>query len=284
MNETKNRFCSGLLSVDCQPKQYLFKTANLPFSVRAKMCDAALRAVTVTKTFGHRPGNYRQNSIFYSIFAETQTRQPFERQTINRIFMIAYIEGRLTHKEPSYVIIDVNGVGYEIRISLQTYGNLPEGEKCRLHTHFHVREDAQLLYGFSDRAEKRIFLDLTSVSGIGTNTALMMLSSLSPSEIQQAIVSEDLRTIQGIKGIGVKTAQRVILELRDKMKKEMFLTSGTSAPPVTSHNTVRNEALSALTTLGIARNVAEKSIDTVLKREGDGLSLEQIIRMALKVS
>ena len=198
--------------------------------------------------------------------------------------MIAYIEGKLTHKEPAYVIIDVNGVGYEIRISLQTYASLPEGEKCRLYTHFHVREDAQLLYGFSDRAEKRIFLELTSVSGIGTNTALMMLSSLSSAEIQQAIVSEDLRTIQGIKGIGVKTAQRVILELRDKMKKDLYLTSDSPSSPVTSHNTTRNEALSALTTLGIARNVAEKSIDTVLKREGSGLSLEQIIRMALKVS
>lgn len=198
--------------------------------------------------------------------------------------MIAYIEGRLAHKEPAYVIIDVNGVGYEIRISLQTYSALPEGEKCRLYTHFHVREDAQILYGFSDRSEKKIFLDLMSVSGIGANTALMMLSSLSSLEIQQAIVSEDIRTIQSIKGIGSKTAQRVLLELRDKIKKDLYLTSGTSVSPVTSSNTVRTEALTALVTLGIPRNVAEKSVDTVLKQNGGTLSLEQVIKLALKVS
>lgn len=198
--------------------------------------------------------------------------------------MIAYIEGRLTHKEPAYVIIDVNGVGYEIRISLQTYSALPDGEKCRLYTHFHVREDAQILYGFGGRAEKKIFLDLMSVSGIGANTALMMLSSLSTEEIQQAIISEDIRTIQGIKGIGSKTAQRVILELRDKIKKDLYLTSGTSTTPVTSSNTVRSEALTALVTLGIPRNVAEKSVDSVLKQNGGTLSLEQVIKMALKVS
>jgi Holliday junction DNA helicase RuvA len=198
--------------------------------------------------------------------------------------MIAYIEGRLAHKEPAYVIIDVNGVGYEIRISLQTYSALPEGEKCRLYTHFHVREDAQILYGFSDRSEKKIFLDLMSVSGIGANTALMMLSSLSSVEIQQAIVSEDIRTIQSIKGIGSKTAQRVVLELRDKIKKDLYLTSGTSVSPVTSSNTVRTEALTALVTLGIPRNVAEKSVDTVLKQNGGTLSLEQVIKLALKVS
>lgn len=198
--------------------------------------------------------------------------------------MIAYIEGRLTHKEPAYVIIDVNGVGYEIRISLQTYSALPEGEKCRLQTHFHVREDAQILYGFADRAEKKIFLDLMSVSGIGANTALMMLSSLSSMEIQQAIVAEDVRTIQSVKGIGSKTAQRVILELRDKVKKDLYLTSATPSQPVTSGNTIRNEALSALTTLGIPRNVAEKSIDTVIKQQGSALSLEQVIKLALKVS
>ncbi len=198
--------------------------------------------------------------------------------------MIAYIEGRLTHKEPAYVIIDVNGVGYEIRISLQTYSSLPEGEKCRLYTHFHVREDAQILYGFADRSEKKIFLDLMSVSGIGANTALMMLSSLSSIEIQQAIVSEDIRTIQSIKGIGSKTAQRVVLELRDKIKKDLYLTSGTTITPVTSSNSVRSEALTALVTLGIPRNVAEKSVDTVLKQNEGSLSLEQVIKLALKVS
>ena len=197
--------------------------------------------------------------------------------------MIAYIEGKLAHKEPAYVVIDVNGVGYEIRISLQTYSALPDGEKCRLYTYFQVREDAHLLYGFAERAEKKIFLDLISVSGIGANTALMMLSSLTWSEVQQAIVSEDVRTIQAVKGIGAKTAQRVVLELRDKIKKDAFLTSGSPTAPVTSGNSLRNEALTALVTLGIPRNVAEKSVETVLKNN-PAATLEQVIKLALKVS
>jgi Holliday junction DNA helicase RuvA len=196
--------------------------------------------------------------------------------------MIAYIDGTLTYKDASYAIIDVQGVGYEIRISLQTYGALKEGEKCRLQTYLHVKEDAHTLYGFMDRAEKKVFLDLISVSGIGPNTALVMLSSASASGIQEAIASEDTRMIQSIKGIGTKTAQRVILELRDKIKKDLYLTPSVPSLPVTSNNTLRSEALSALTTLGIPRNVAEKSIESVLKREGNQITLEQLIRLALK--
>ncbi len=198
--------------------------------------------------------------------------------------MIAYIDGKLTYKDAAHAVIDVNGVGYEIRISLQTFGTITEGERCRLHTHLHVKEDGHTLYGFLDRSEKKIFLDLVSVSGIGPNTALMMLSTLSATEIQHAIVSEDIRTIQAIKGIGAKTAQRILLELRDKIKKDLYLTPSSPALPVTSNNTLRNEALSALTTLGIPRNVAEKSIESILKREGNGITLEQLIKMALKTS
>jgi Holliday junction DNA helicase RuvA len=198
--------------------------------------------------------------------------------------MIAYIDGKLTYKDATHAIIDVNGVGYEIRISLQTFGAIREGERCRLHTYLHVKEDGQTLYGFLDRSEKKIFLDLTSVTGIGPNTALMMLSSLSAAEIQHSIVSEDIRTIQSIKGIGAKTAQRIVLELRDKMKKDVYLTPASPTFAVTSNNTLRSEALSALTTLGIPRNIAEKSIESVLKREGAGVSLEQLIKMALKAS
>ncbi|CAA9305920.1 MAG: RuvA [uncultured Cytophagales bacterium] len=198
--------------------------------------------------------------------------------------MIAYIDGKLTYKDATHAVIDVHGVGYEIRISLQTFGAIQEGERCRLHTILHVKEDAHTLYGFLDRAEKKIFVDLTSVTGIGPNTALMMLSSLSAAEIQHAIVSEDIRTIQSIKGIGAKTAQRIVLELRDKMKKDVYLTPSSPTFAVTSNNTLRSEALSALTTLGIPRNIAEKSIESVLKREGAGISLEQLIKMALKAS
>jgi Holliday junction DNA helicase RuvA len=195
--------------------------------------------------------------------------------------MIAYIDGKLTYKDPTFVIIDVAGVGYHIKISLQTYSALREGERCRLQTFLHIKEDAHTLYGFADNAEKRLFLELISVSGIGPNTALMMLSSLSYAEIQQAIVSEDLRTIQSIKGIGSKTAQRVILELKDKIKKGMFAgeVPNFSSP---TNNTIRNEALSALVTLGIPKNVAEKSIDTIIKQEGSQLSIEQLIKKALK--
>ena len=198
--------------------------------------------------------------------------------------MIAYIDGKLTYKDATHAVIDVHGVGYEIRISLQTFGAIQEGERCRLHTILHVKEDAHTLYGFLDRAEKKIFLDLTSVTGIGPNTALMMLSSLSAAEIQHSIVSEDIRTIQGIKGIGAKTAQRIVLELRDKMKKDVYLTPSSPTFAVTPNNTLRSEALSALTTLGIPRGIAEKSIESVLKREGAGITLEQLIKTALKAS
>ncbi|MBC7920902.1 MAG: Holliday junction branch migration protein RuvA [Ferruginibacter sp.] len=198
--------------------------------------------------------------------------------------MITYLDGKLAHKDPAYVILDVGGVGYEVRISLQTYAALPEGERCKLHTHLSIREDAHTLFGFAEPDEKRLFLDLTGVSGIGPNTALVMLSSLSAAEIRQAIVSEDLGTIQRIKGIGVKTAQRVILELKDKIRKESYLTAATGGfnIPVTPNNSVRQEALSALVTLGIARNAAEKSIDAIMKREGNEITVEQLIKLALR--
>ncbi len=196
--------------------------------------------------------------------------------------MIAYITGKLAHKEPSFAIIEANGVGYEIRISLQTYGALPERDAhCKLYTYLNIREDAHLLYGFVDVEEKQLFLQLTSVSGVGPATALVMLSSLSAGEIAHAILTEDARLIQTIKGIGGKTAQRIILELKDKVKKDNF--SAAAAVTVRSPaQQKRNEALAALTTLGIARPVAEKSIDAILKREGETVSVEQLIKLALR--
>jgi Holliday junction DNA helicase RuvA len=197
--------------------------------------------------------------------------------------MIAYIDGKLTFKDPTYVIVEANGVGYQIKIPLSTFTSLNEGERVKLLTYLHIKEDAHTLYGFSDSIQKRLFLDLISISGIGPNTALMMLSSLSPGELQHAIASEDVRTIQNIKGIGAKTAQRVILELKDKMKK-LELTQEIRPIAGISHNTVKNEALSALVTLGIPRAAAEKTVDTILKKEGEQISLEQLIRLALKSS
>ncbi len=194
--------------------------------------------------------------------------------------MIAYIDGKLTYKEPAYCIVDVGGVGYEIRISLQTYSALASGEeRVRLFTHLSIREDAHILFGFLEPDEKRLFMDLTSVSGIGANTALVMLSSLSSPEIRQAIVSEDLRTIQGIKGIGAKTAQRVILELKDKLRKEGLTGVATLSPLANAAK--RQDALAALTVMGIPRPTAEKSVDLLLKRDPD-LKLEDLIRQSLR--
>lgn len=196
--------------------------------------------------------------------------------------MIAYIDGKLTHKDPTHAIIDVGGIGYAIRISLMTYSALAEGERCKLHTFLHIKEDAHTLYGFTSTAEKSMFLSLISISGVGPGTALMMMSSLTASELQQAVVREDVRTIQNVKGIGAKTAQRIILELRDKFKKEPLTDSANI--PSAAHNTARSEALSALITLGFARAVAEKTLDAIVMREGGQLSVEELIKFALKSS
>jgi holliday junction DNA helicase RuvA len=196
--------------------------------------------------------------------------------------MIAYIDGKLTFKDPTYVIVDVQGVGYQIKISLNTFSRLQEGERCKLHTFLHIKEDAHTLYGFAELAEKEVFLHLISISGVGPGTALMIVSSLTVPEIHQAIVREDVRTIQQVKGIGGKTAQRIILELKDKFKKDALVDVSHTGPA--THNTNRNEALSALITLGFARTVAEKTLDGIIKREGNTLSVEDLIKLALKSS
>lgn len=194
--------------------------------------------------------------------------------------MIAFLKGRLIHKDPTYVIIDVNGVGYHVNISLQTFGEINDQENILLYTHLSIREDAHVLFGFSKEAEKKLFQLLISVSGVGPSTASVMLSYMSVDELKAAIISDDAATLQRIKGIGGKTAQRVIIELKDKLKKDSYeeISSGTGI----RNNTLRNEALSALVTLGIARNVAEKSVDTVLKRSGNTITLEDLVKQALK--
>ncbi|MFD1140621.1 Holliday junction branch migration protein RuvA [Larkinella insperata] len=197
--------------------------------------------------------------------------------------MIAYITGKVTHKDPTLTILEANGIGYEIHVSLYTSTALPKlGESFKLHTYQHIREDANILYGFGNLDEKSLFMDLISVSGIGPNTALTMLSTLSPTELRQAILMENIKAIQSIKGIGGKTAQRVILELRDKMKKAGIMAQADGPTYRMSANPVRDEALAALVTLGIPKPVAEKSLETILKREGEDLSVEQLIRLALK--
>jgi Holliday junction DNA helicase RuvA len=196
--------------------------------------------------------------------------------------MIAYVNGTVAYKDPAYAIIDVNGLGYEVRISLQTYTSLPEpGGRCKLVTFLSIREDAHVLYGFWESDEKKLFLDLITISGIGPSTALVMLSSLSSSEIRRGIIDEDLRLIQSIKGIGSKTAQRVILELKDKIRKEELVSTGQKSSDSPS-GTLKSEALAALITLGIPKATAEKSVDTIIKREGSEITVENLIRLALR--
>ncbi len=195
--------------------------------------------------------------------------------------MISYLKGRLVVKEPTHVIIDVGGIGYHVNISLATFSTIKDKEDTLIQTYLHVKEDSHTLYGFSSEAEKQMFLLLISISGIGPSTGLMIQSSLSSDELRSAIANEDVKTIQSVKGVGAKTAQRVILELKDKIRKEAMITSGEeflTAP----RNTVRAEALSALVTLGINKTAAEKSVDNILKNSGNTITLEELIKLALK--
>jgi Holliday junction DNA helicase RuvA len=192
--------------------------------------------------------------------------------------MFEYIDGKLTFKCPTYIVVETGGIGYHINISLNTYSCLGDAERCKVYTWLHIKEDAHTLYGFADEGERRLFLHLISVSGIGPNTGRMMLSSITPTEIQTAIVNGDLTLIQRIKGIGAKSAQRLVLELQDKLKKEG--TGSLIAAPL--NNTVREEALSALMMLGFTRQPAEKAIDAVVKNGGLDLTVEQMIKNALK--
>lgn len=190
--------------------------------------------------------------------------------------MITQIEGKLVEKHPTHVVVNCNGLGYEVHISLHTFSQLPDEEYIKLYTHFHVREDVQMLYGFKDTVERDIFRLLIGVSGIGTSTARTMLSSLPPDEIHAAIAGEDVATIQSIKGIGAKTAQRVIIDLKDKVKA---LPAGAKIQTV-SNNTFKEEALSALEVLGYPRRSAEKVIDNLVQSAPES-SVEELIRKAL---
>ncbi|MFZ1807487.1 MAG: Holliday junction branch migration protein RuvA [Cyclobacteriaceae bacterium] len=194
--------------------------------------------------------------------------------------MIAFLKGKLVHKEPTFVIIEVNGIGYQVSISLNTFSEIKDKENIQLSTYLQVREDAHILYGFSNNAEKSMFQNLIAVNGVGPNTAMVVLSYLPPNELQQAITEEDVGALQAVKGIGGKTAQRIILELKDKLRKEPIGETGGIAG--IRHNTMRNEALTALMTLGIGKAAAEKSIDTVLKKSGNTVSLEELVKLALK--
>jgi Holliday junction DNA helicase RuvA len=195
--------------------------------------------------------------------------------------MIAFLKGRLVHKDPTYVILDVGGIGYHITISLATYSEIKDQENLLLHTHLAIREDAHILFGFSKEGEKKLFQQLISVNGVGPSTAIVMLSYMNSSELKSAIVNENVTALTSIKGIGGKTAQRVIIELKDKLKKETSDDSQSSVPAA-GHNSLRREALSALLTLGLPKAAAEKSVDTVLKKSGNTITLEDLVKQALK--
>ena len=197
--------------------------------------------------------------------------------------MITYLKGRLAFKDPTHLVVDVGGVGYEVKISLITYSQVKDKEDILIQTYLHVKEDSHTLFGFYEQSEKKRFLDLLSINGVGPSTALMILSSLDAKELQAAIVQEDVKTIQSVKGIGGKTAQRIILELKDKMKKEGLLDKSVEIQP-RFDNTLRSEALSALTTLGINKAAAEKTVDKILKEYGEEIKLEELIKQALKRS
>jgi len=191
--------------------------------------------------------------------------------------MITHIQGRLVEKNPTDIVIDCNGVGYSINISLHTFSQLSSEENVKLYTHLQVREDSHTLYGFSSKLEREIFRLLISVSGVGASIARTMLSSLTPQQVMEAIAHNDLATIQSVKGIGSKTAQRVVLDLKDKILKVYGLDE---VSPVSS-NTNKNEALSALETLGFARKQAENICSKIVQQDPEA-SVETIIKLALK--
>lgn len=193
--------------------------------------------------------------------------------------MIAFLRGSFYIKSPAQVVVDVNGVGYDCQISLHTYSAISEKESGQLFTYLHITENAQTLYGFFDMSEKELFTQLISVSGVGAATARMMLSGLRPEEIIKAIVQGNARVLEGVKGIGRKTAERLVLELRDKLGKN--ITDAGFNPQSIVHN-VENDALNALVSLGIPKPNAEKAIKNVINTGDSNILLEDLIKKALK--
>ena len=191
--------------------------------------------------------------------------------------MFAYLEGSLAYKSPSLLHLDVHGVGYEINITLQTYARIQSMDKCRLFTHLQVREDAWVLYGFAEEEERATFRQLLNINGVGAVTARIILSSLTPDELERAVAGEDNRALEKVKGIGAKTAQRIILELKGKLTKR----TNSGGHAVVMHNTTQEDALIALVNLGISRAVAEGAIKKI--SNAASLTIEELIKQALRV-
>lgn len=193
--------------------------------------------------------------------------------------MFAFLKGEFVQKLPAMVAIDVNGVGYEVQISLNTYSRIQGLERGVLFTHLHIQEDKHTLYGFFEPAEKEMFLQLLSVGGVGAATARMMLSSMKPDEIARAISQGNAKVLESIKGIGKKSAERIILELKDKVGR---ISSGTNISPLIN-NSLEQDALNALISLGIARNTGEQAVKKVMAAQPDLEQVEEIIKKALKL-
>lgn len=193
--------------------------------------------------------------------------------------MIAFVRGNFAVKTPARVVVDVNGVGYELQVSLNTYSAISNKESGQLFTYLHITENAQTLFGFAEWAEKEMFLHLISVSGVGAATARMMLSGMRPDEIARAIVQGNTRQLEGIKGIGKKSAERLIVELRDKLGK---LSLDPAAPLMAGFQSVDADAVNALVALGIGKAVAEQAVKKSLAAQTQDMSLEDIIKHALK--
>ena len=194
--------------------------------------------------------------------------------------MISFIRGKKIHIDPAKIIIEVNGIGYDINISLRTYSKLKDESEVFVYTHLNVKEDSHTLYGFNSESERNTFLSLLSINGVGPSTAIIILSSLSANELKKAIISSDTNKIKSVKGIGLKTAERIILELKDKVTfddidQDKFYDD--------IDNTIKDEALSALSSLGISKNIVEKHINDILDRNND-ISLEDLIKEVLKRS
>jgi Holliday junction DNA helicase RuvA len=197
--------------------------------------------------------------------------------------MIGYLSGAITIVDPTLILVDVGGIGYEVKISLNTYSKLKDSKKGKVYTYLHVKEDSHTLFGFYSTDEKSLFVKLISISGVGPSTAILMLSSMGVSEIQESIAGEDVATIKKVKGIGTKTAERIVLELKDKIRKEIGGEKTIGIVP-DSFNIIRDEAMIALVTLGIQKSMAEKSINIILKNADKDITLEEVIKLALKTT
>ncbi len=193
--------------------------------------------------------------------------------------MITYLNGKLVEKNPANVVIECNGIGYYVHISLQTYSKIGNQELCKIYTYLSIKEDSHTLYGFADTQERELFKQLISVSGVGTNTARMMLSSMTSSELVSSIASNNVTSLTSIKGIGGKTAQRIILDLKDKILKTSDTLDNKSG---LMNNTIKNEALSALVVLGFEKKMAESALTKILLKEPNITNVEELIKKSLK--